>query len=156
MVIFLPLFPQQTTSITHKVTRMKRLLLLACIPGMRPFGSALSHRSPLRLPMVLPKTQRNALLRRHRRLYENRRIVCTFYWKESESKLLIEIEPEQFNTLYLCSITRQSGDAYLFDRSSQIANFPSSSSASATAFFLSIRTFPSAPTATKSPPDNQA
>jgi hypothetical protein len=50
--------------------------------------------------------------------------LFTFYWNEKESKLLMEIKPEQFGTTFLCNITRQSGDAQLFDGSSQIGEFP--------------------------------
>jgi hypothetical protein len=123
MVIF-AVIPQQTTSITHKVTRMKRLLLLACIMGCALFSSAPLSSQPSTPPDGAPKKPKETPFTEAIDGYTKIEGLFTFYWKESESKLLMEIKPEQFNTLYLCSITRQSGDAYLFDGSSQIGEFP--------------------------------
>ena len=36
----------------------------------------------------------------------------------------MEIKPEQLETIYLASFTRQSGDAYWFDGSSMMGEFP--------------------------------
>ena len=48
----------------------------------------------------------------------------TFYYKEDENKVLMEIKPEQFETIFLCSITREAADGYFFDSSAMLGEFP--------------------------------
>ena len=48
----------------------------------------------------------------------------TLYRDNEEGKVFLEIKPDQFEEVYLCTMTRQSGDAYMFDASSSLWNFP--------------------------------
>ncbi len=50
--------------------------------------------------------------------------LFTIYRDDEEGKVYLEIKPEQFDQIYLCTMTRQSGDAYMFDASSSLRNFP--------------------------------
>jgi len=50
--------------------------------------------------------------------------LFTFYVKEDENKALMAIHPDQLENIYLASFTRQSGDAYYFDGSSMMGEFP--------------------------------
>ena len=50
--------------------------------------------------------------------------LFTFYVKEDENKALMVINPDQLEKIYLASFTRQSGDAYYFDGSSMMGEFP--------------------------------
>ena len=50
--------------------------------------------------------------------------LLTFYIKEDENKALMAIHPDQLEKIYLASFTRQSGDAYYFDGSSMMGEFP--------------------------------
>ena len=50
--------------------------------------------------------------------------LFTFYSNEDKNSVLMEIKPEQLETIYLASFTRQSGDAYWFDGSSMMGEFP--------------------------------
>ncbi|MBK9248422.1 MAG: zinc-dependent metalloprotease [Ignavibacteria bacterium] len=104
---------------------MKRLLLfVGCIVGCMLIESTSLTSQPSTPPEGASKKPKETPFTEAIEGYTKIEGLFTFYWKESESKLLMEIKPEQFNLLYLCSITRQSGDAYLFDGSSQIGEFP--------------------------------
>jgi len=50
--------------------------------------------------------------------------LFTFYRNNEDGTVYMEIKPEQFGKIYLCSMTRQSGDAYMFDASAMMRNFP--------------------------------
>lgn len=50
--------------------------------------------------------------------------LFTIYKNEEDGTIYLQIEPEQFGEIYLCTLTRQSGDAYMFDASSMLWNFP--------------------------------
>ena len=50
--------------------------------------------------------------------------LFTFYSKEEENTILMEIKLDQLETIYLASFTRQSGDAHWFDGSSMMGEFP--------------------------------
>jgi hypothetical protein len=50
--------------------------------------------------------------------------LFTFYQNKEDGTVYIEIKPEQLGKIYLCTMTRQSGDAYMFDASSMLWNFP--------------------------------
>jgi len=50
--------------------------------------------------------------------------LFTLYRDDEEGKVYLEIKPEQFEKIYLCTMTRQSGDAHMFDASSSLWNFP--------------------------------
>lgn len=50
--------------------------------------------------------------------------LFTFYRDNEEGTVFLEIKPEQFGKIYLCTMTRQSGDAYMFDASAQMWSFP--------------------------------
>jgi len=50
--------------------------------------------------------------------------LFNLYRDDEEGKVYLEIKPEQFEKIYLCTMTRQSGDAYMFDASSSLWNFP--------------------------------
>ena len=50
--------------------------------------------------------------------------LFTIYSNEKEGKVYLEISQDQFGTLYLCNITRQSGDGSLFDSGAMLDEFP--------------------------------
>jgi len=56
--------------------------------------------------------------------YEKIDGLFPLYYSEKEGKVYMEIKPEHFGPVYLCNITRQSGDAYLFDSGAMIGEFP--------------------------------
>jgi len=47
-----------------------------------------------------------------------------FFWDVKKNNLFISIKPQQLNITYLANITRQSGDAYYYDGSSMLDEFP--------------------------------
>ena len=49
--------------------------------------------------------------------------LLTFYKNNENGSVYLEIKPEQFDEEFLCTITRQTGDAYFFDSSSMLWNF---------------------------------
>lgn len=50
--------------------------------------------------------------------------LFTFYHDAKEGKVYVEIKPEQFEKIYLCSITRESGDGSFFDGGAMLGEFP--------------------------------
>jgi len=50
--------------------------------------------------------------------------LFTLYQKEDEGKVLLEIKPDQFDTVFLCSITREAADGYYFDSAAMLDAFP--------------------------------
>jgi len=48
----------------------------------------------------------------------------TIYSNEKEGKVYIEIRQDQLGPVYLCNITRQTGDASLFDSGAMLDEFP--------------------------------
>ncbi len=50
--------------------------------------------------------------------------LFTIYRNNQDGTVYLQINPEQFGIIYLCTMTRQSGDAYMFDASSMLWNFP--------------------------------
>ncbi len=50
--------------------------------------------------------------------------LFTLYRKEDEAKVYLEIKPDQFDKIYLCSITREAADGYYFDSSAMMYYFP--------------------------------
>ena len=50
--------------------------------------------------------------------------LFTLYQKEGEGKVLLEIKPDQFDTIFLCSITREAADGYYFDSAAMLDAFP--------------------------------
>ncbi|MDO9576279.1 MAG: zinc-dependent metalloprotease [Candidatus Cloacimonadales bacterium] len=50
--------------------------------------------------------------------------LFTLYEDPEEGTVYMQINPDQFGVIYLCTMTRQSGDAYMFDASSMLWNFP--------------------------------
>jgi hypothetical protein len=56
--------------------------------------------------------------------YEEIEGLFTFYRDESEGKVFMAIRPEQFDTTFLCSLTRDAGDNYFFDSGAMMGNFP--------------------------------
>ncbi len=50
--------------------------------------------------------------------------LFTLYRDNEEGTVYLQINPDQFEKIYLCTMTRQSGDAYIFDASSMLWNFP--------------------------------
>lgn len=50
--------------------------------------------------------------------------LFTFYRNQDENKIYMEIKPEQFNKIYLCNVTRESGDGALFDGGAMLFEFP--------------------------------
>ncbi|PIQ27797.1 peptidase M43 [bacterium (Candidatus Blackallbacteria) CG17_big_fil_post_rev_8_21_14_2_50_48_46] len=50
--------------------------------------------------------------------------LFTFYLKESDHKILLEIQPAQLDQVFLLSITREAGDGAFFDSSSQENTLP--------------------------------
>jgi hypothetical protein len=61
--------------------------------------------------------------------YEKIEGFFTLYRSEKEGKVYMEIRQDQLGSAYLCNITRQSGDALLFDSGAMLDEFP---------FFLKI------------------
>lgn len=49
--------------------------------------------------------------------------LFTFYRKDDEGKVYIEVKPNQFERIYLCGITRESGDGFYFDSAAMTPNF---------------------------------
>jgi hypothetical protein len=49
--------------------------------------------------------------------------LFTLYHHVKEGKVYLEIKPEQFNKVYLCNITRTSGDGSLFDSGAMLGEF---------------------------------
>ena len=47
-----------------------------------------------------------------------------FYWDKNKNKLFISIKPDQFGSTFLANMTRQSGDAYNYDGSNLMNEFP--------------------------------
>ena len=37
------------------------------------------------------------------------------YWDEDKNKVYMKIKQDQLNKVYFCDVTRNSGDAFLFD-----------------------------------------
>ena len=50
--------------------------------------------------------------------------LFTFYRNKDEGKVYMEIKPEQFDKIYLCNITRESGDGFFFDSGALLFEFP--------------------------------
>ncbi|MCK4654206.1 MAG: DUF5117 domain-containing protein, partial [Candidatus Cloacimonetes bacterium] len=50
--------------------------------------------------------------------------LFTLYRDKEEGTVFLQIDPEQFGEIYLCTMTRQTGDAYIFDASAMMWNFP--------------------------------
>ena len=50
--------------------------------------------------------------------------LFTLYQNEKEGKVYLEIKPEQFGTVYLVNITRESGEGSLFDAGALLGSFP--------------------------------
>ena len=48
----------------------------------------------------------------------------TIYSNEKEGKVYVEVRQDQFGPVYLCNITRQTGDASLFDSGAMLDEFP--------------------------------
>ena len=73
-------------------------------------------------------SQKKKLIKKHLniklKIIKKLRDFFTFYIKEDENKALMAIDPAQLEKIYLASFTRQSGDAYNFDGSSMMGEFP--------------------------------
>ncbi|UCC21864.1 MAG: zinc-dependent metalloprotease [Planctomycetota bacterium] len=50
--------------------------------------------------------------------------LFTLYRKDDEGKVYMEIRPEQFEKIFLCSMTREAGDGYYFDSGAMMRRFP--------------------------------
>ncbi len=50
--------------------------------------------------------------------------LLTLYVKEDEGKVYLEIKPDQFDKVFLCSITREAADGYFFDSAAMLDRFP--------------------------------
>jgi hypothetical protein len=50
--------------------------------------------------------------------------LFSFYVKEDEGKVLMEIMPDQFEKIFLCSLTRQAAEGYYFDSGAMMWQFP--------------------------------
>ena len=50
--------------------------------------------------------------------------LFTIYFNDEKNSALLEITPDQLNKVYLCNMTRQSGDGMMFDASSMLGEFP--------------------------------
>ncbi|HUI10841.1 MAG TPA: zinc-dependent metalloprotease [Bacteroidota bacterium] len=50
--------------------------------------------------------------------------LFTLYFKADENKVLMEIKPDQIDSVFLCSTTREAGDGRYFDSGAQLDNFP--------------------------------
>ncbi len=56
--------------------------------------------------------------------YEKIEGLFTIYHNEKEGKVYIEIRQDQFGPIYLCNVTRQSGEALIFDSGAMLNEFP--------------------------------
>lgn len=56
--------------------------------------------------------------------YEKIEGLFNLYWNEDMNKVYLEIQRSQLDEIYLCNVTRNSGDAYLFDSGAMHKNFP--------------------------------
>ena len=50
--------------------------------------------------------------------------LFTFYVKEDEGEVLLEIKPDQFGKIYACNITRSAGDGNYYDNGADVGEFP--------------------------------
>ncbi len=50
--------------------------------------------------------------------------MFTLYRNNEDGTVYFQILPDQFGKIFLCNMTRQTGDAYMFDASSMMWNFP--------------------------------
>ena len=50
--------------------------------------------------------------------------LFTIYFNVEKNSALLEITPDQLNKVYLCNMTRQSGDGMMFDAGSMLGEFP--------------------------------
>lgn len=50
--------------------------------------------------------------------------LFSFYINKEENKVLMEILPDQFDRIFLCSLTREASDGYYFDSGSMMWDFP--------------------------------
>jgi hypothetical protein len=50
--------------------------------------------------------------------------LFTLYRNEKEGKVYLEVRQDQFGPIYLCGVTRQSGDASIFDSGAMLDEFP--------------------------------
>jgi len=50
--------------------------------------------------------------------------MFTFYSDENKEKVFMEIKPDQWDKIYLCTITREAGDGSFFDSGALLWNFP--------------------------------
>lgn len=50
--------------------------------------------------------------------------MFTFYIKEDEGKVFMEIKPDQLGKLYACNITRSAGDGAYYDNGADLGEFP--------------------------------
>ena len=46
------------------------------------------------------------------------------YWNPDKNLAYLSVDPDQYGTIYLCNITRQSGDASSFDSGAMLSGFP--------------------------------
>ena len=49
--------------------------------------------------------------------------LFTFYRKDDEAKVYMEIRPRQFDRLFFCAVTREAADGYFFDATALIPSF---------------------------------
>ena len=50
--------------------------------------------------------------------------LFTFFWNQDKNEAYISFKPNQLETIYQAGLTRQSGDAYYFDGSSMMGEYP--------------------------------
>ena len=50
--------------------------------------------------------------------------LFTMYWDEDKNKVYMKIKQDQLNKVYFCDVTRNSGDAFLFDSGAMLQSFP--------------------------------
>jgi hypothetical protein len=50
--------------------------------------------------------------------------LFTLYRKADEGKVYMEIKPDQFEEIFLCSVTREAADGYYFDSAAMLGRFP--------------------------------
>lgn len=50
--------------------------------------------------------------------------LFTMYWDEDKDKVFLKIKQNQLDKVYFCDVTRNSGDAFMFDSGSMLQSFP--------------------------------
>ncbi len=56
--------------------------------------------------------------------YEKIEGLFDLYWNQDKNSAYLAVNPDQYEKIFLCNVTRQSGDAYRFDSGAMLQDFP--------------------------------